>query len=64
MQQFRFLVGAGVMNMAMPWFDACTPTGVMKQLILVLFNANGTSLATVGLAAVKGSLADCKARFA
>ena len=38
MQQFRFLVGAGVMNTAMPWFDGCTPTGVMKQLILVLFN--------------------------
>jgi hypothetical protein len=38
MQQFRFLAAAGVMNMVMPWFDGCTPTGVMKQLILVLFN--------------------------
>lgn len=38
MQQFRFLAAAGVMNMVMPRFDGCTPTGVMKQLILVLFN--------------------------
>jgi len=38
MQKFRFLVGAGVMNMVMPRFDGCTLTGVMKQMILVLFN--------------------------